>query len=288
MNEQELTKKLTAPFETKDVEWRIQQTTQDKSRGLAVAFITSRAIQRRLDETVGPFHWKTEFSPWHQIGNGSQLCALSIYDEERKEWVTKTDGAENSDIEPVKGGLSDSFKRAAVQWGIGRVLYNMDVVFVDVEKRGKTWYMKKDQQERLDYAYLKMLGKLNLTPAPAGGLRPQAETEGGGEGPAGQAKPAETSGGKTEGMPAGGSKPEGITYIIRHARINKGMNSSSTQLKLESSQGDKLEAFVRGEHPELAVGVVLANAKLEKRQKDTVVYYMLEEFKIAETQPQAA
>lgn len=89
-------------------------------------------------------------------------------------------------------------------------------------------------------------------------------------------------------MPAGGSKPEGITYIIRHARINKGMNSSSTQLKLESSQGDKLEAFVRGEHPELAVGVVLANAKLEKRQKDTVVYYMLEEFKIAETQPQAA
>ena len=108
MNEQELTKKLTAPFEAKDVEWRIQQTTQDKSRGLAVAFITSRAIQKRLDETVGPFHWKTEFSPWHQIGNGSQLCALSIYDEERKEWVTKTDGAENSDIEPVKGGLSDS------------------------------------------------------------------------------------------------------------------------------------------------------------------------------------
>ena len=105
MNEQELTKKLTAPFEAKDVEWRIQQTTQDKSRGLAVAFITSRAIQKRLDETVGPFHWKTEFSPWHQIVNkGSQLCALSIYDEERKEWVTKTDGAENSDIEPQNAG----------------------------------------------------------------------------------------------------------------------------------------------------------------------------------------
>lgn len=85
--------------------------------GAGGGFITSRAIQRRLDETVGPFHWKTEFSPWHQIGNGSQLCALSIYDEERKEWVTKTDGAENSDIEPMKGGLSDSFKRAAVQQG---------------------------------------------------------------------------------------------------------------------------------------------------------------------------
>mgnify|MGYP002508284444 CR=1 FL=1 len=32
--------------------------------------------------------------------------------------------------EPIKGGLSDSMKRAAVQWGIGRVLYNMEPVLV--------------------------------------------------------------------------------------------------------------------------------------------------------------
>ena len=159
MNEQKLTKKLTAPFEAKDVEWRIQQTTQDKSRGLAVAFITSRAIQRRLDETVGPFHWKTEFSPWHQIGNGSQLCALSIYDESRKEWVTKTDGAENSDIEPVKGGLSDSFKRAAVQWGIGRYLYSMGALWVDVEQRGKNCYITESGRKTLDARYARLRRK---------------------------------------------------------------------------------------------------------------------------------
>ncbi len=164
MNEQELTKKLTAPFDAKDVEWRIQQTTQDKSRGLAVAFITSRAIQRRLDETVGPFHWKTEFSPWHQIGNGSQLCALSIYDEERKEWVTKTDGAENSDIEPVKGGLSDSFKRAAVQWGIGRYLYSMGAAWVDVEQKGKNCYITEAGRKTLDARYAQMLQGKALAP----------------------------------------------------------------------------------------------------------------------------
>lgn len=278
---------LAMPFAPEDLEWRLQKVVEARELGIAVPYVTNRAIMSRLDDVVGPENWYNEFKPWHGAGGKeAQLCGISIRYGEG--FITKWDGAENSDIEPVKGGLSDSMKRAAVQWGIGRVLYNMDVVFVDVEKRGKTWYMKKDQQERLDYAYLKMLGKLNLTPAPAGGLRPQAEPEGGGEGPAGQGKPAETSGGKAEGMPAGESKPKGITYIIRHARINKGMNSSSTQLKLESSKGDKLEAFVRGEHPELAVGVVLANAKLEKRQKDTVVYYMLEEFKIAETQPQAA
>ena len=66
------------------------------------------------------------------------------------------------------------------------------------------------------------------------------------------------------------------------------MNSSSTQLKLESSKGDKLDAFVRGEHPELAVGVILVNAKLEKRQQDTIIYYMLEQYEIADAQPKAA
>ena len=162
----------------------------------------------------------------------------------------------------------------------------MDVVFVDVEKRGKTWCIKKDQQERLDYAYLKMLGKLNLTPAPAGGLRPQQE-------PAPEGQTSGTQQGKNNNDAAGRAsegktRGNGISYIIRHARINKGINSTSTQLRLESSQRDKLEAFVRGEHPELAVGVILTDVKLEKRQKDTVVYYMLEKFRIADTQPQAA
>ena len=36
------------------------------------------------------------------------------------------------------------------------------------------------------------------------------------------------------------------------------------------------------------MGVVLVDVKLDKRQKDTVVYFMLEKFKIADTQPQAA
>ena len=36
------------------------------------------------------------------------------------------------------------------------------------------------------------------------------------------------------------------------------------------------------------MGVILTDVKLEKRQKDTVVYYMLEKFRIADTQPQAA
>ena len=279
---------LAMPFAPEDLEWRLQRVVEAKELGIAVPYVTNRAIMGRLDDVVGPENWYNDFKPWHGAnGKEAQLCGISIRYGDG--FITKWDGAEDSDIEPVKGGLSDSMKRAAVQWGIGRVLYNMDVVFVDVEKRGKTWCIKKDQQERLDYAYLKMLGKLNLTPAPAGGLRPQQE-------PAPEGQTSGTQQGKnnndaperSESASKGKPRGNGISYIIRQARINKGINSTSTQLRLESSQGDKLEAFVRGEHPELAVGVILTDVKLEKRQKDTVVYYMLEKFRIADTQPQAA
>lgn len=278
---------LAMPFAPEDLEWRLQRVVEAKELGIAVPYVTNRAIMSRLDDVVGPENWYNDFKPWHGAGGKeAQLCGISIRYGDG--FITKWDGAEDSDIEPVKGGLSDSMKRAAVQWGIGRVLYNMDVVFVDVEKRGKTWSIKNNQQERLDYAYLKMLGKLNLKPAPAGGLRPQAEPE-----PAPDSQASGTQQGKNNNDAAGRAsegktRGNGISYIIRHARINRGINSTSTQLRLESSQGDRLEAFVRGEHPELAVGVVLVDVKLDKRQKDTVVYYILEKFKIADTQPQAA
>ena len=119
MTEQEIMQALAAPFAAKDVEWRGPNTTQDHTRGMAVPYIDSRAIQNRLDAVVGIYNWKTEYRPWHQVmkgerqqggkePNASQLCGLSIYCKERQEWIPKWDGAENSDIEPVKGGLSEN------------------------------------------------------------------------------------------------------------------------------------------------------------------------------------
>ncbi|MFR7743272.1 MAG: Rad52/Rad22 family DNA repair protein [Acutalibacteraceae bacterium] len=55
---------------------------------------------------------------------GISTCSCIYF--EGKGFITKWDGAEDSDIEPAsRGGLSDSMKRAAVRWGIGRVLYKM-------------------------------------------------------------------------------------------------------------------------------------------------------------------
>ena len=106
---------LAKPFAPEDLEWRLQKTIEAKLRGIAVPYVTNRAIQARLDDVVGPDGWYNEYKPWHRAGQkDSQLCGISIYFPERG-FITKWDGAEGSDIEPVKGSLSDSMKRAAVQ-----------------------------------------------------------------------------------------------------------------------------------------------------------------------------
>ena len=159
----ELLSRLAAPFAAEDLEWRLQIAYEDRMQGIAVPYVTNRAIQNRLDDVMGPDRWHNEFKPWHSTGKReSQLCGISLYFEERG-WITKWDGAEDSDIEPIKGGLSDSMKRAANQWGIGRVLYSMDTVWVNVEKKGKQHYedVLRRELDGLDddFATLKLLSQ---------------------------------------------------------------------------------------------------------------------------------
>lgn len=171
LNPKEMQQALAKPFAPEDLEWRLQNTTEEKMRGLAVPYVTNRAIQNRLDEVCGPENWYNDFKPWHSNGKKeAQLCGIAIFFEGRG-FITKWDGAEDSDIESVKGGLSDSMKRAAVQWGIGRVLYDLNTVWVEIEKRGRSFVIKDSERARLDNAYLSALKRLGLTPAAACGIQ---------------------------------------------------------------------------------------------------------------------
>jgi hypothetical protein len=127
-------KALQAYFAPDEIEWRIQQAGEKNGRvwAIAVPYVTNRAIQSRLDEVVGPENWRNEFSPGP---DGGVMCGISI--RVCGEWVTKWDGAENTDVEGVKGGLSAAMKRAAVQWGIGRYLYGLEESFAHVHDRGR-------------------------------------------------------------------------------------------------------------------------------------------------------
>ena len=126
--------KLKDCFEPNDIEWRLQQCgkgSNGKIWGMALAYVTNRAIMNRLDEVCGPENWKNEFKA---APDGGILCGISIKVD--GEWVTKWDGAENTDIEAVKGGLSGAMKRAAVQWGIGRYLYKLEESWINANENG--------------------------------------------------------------------------------------------------------------------------------------------------------
>lgn len=133
---------LHSPFKTEDIEWRVQRTlnTAKGPKAVVLAYVTNRAIMNRLDEVFGVGNWMNEYKEWRDKG---VLCGISAKID--GEWVTKWDGAEETNIEAVKGGFSGSMKRAAVQWGIGRYLYNLDETWVDLKERGQN-YVKFDNK----------------------------------------------------------------------------------------------------------------------------------------------
>ena len=115
----DLLKKLREPFRKEELEFRVGATNNDKSMGLALAYVQARAIQNRLDELFGVDGWTVSYK---EISAGF-ICSLSIKINDR--WVTKEDGAGMTEYESVKGGISNAFKRVASSgFGIGRYLYN--------------------------------------------------------------------------------------------------------------------------------------------------------------------
>ena len=61
LNPKEMQQALAKPFAPEDLEWRLQNTTEEKMRGLAVPYVTNRAIQHRLGEVCGPENWYNDF-----------------------------------------------------------------------------------------------------------------------------------------------------------------------------------------------------------------------------------
>jgi hypothetical protein len=77
-----------------------------------------------LDETFGPMNWQRH----HSRDNAN--CIVSIWDNEKKQWIDKEDTGTESNTEKEKGLASDSFKRACVNIGIGRELYTSPTIFI--------------------------------------------------------------------------------------------------------------------------------------------------------------
>lgn len=233
-------------------------------------YVTARAIQNRLDAVVGAQNWKPVFRQWHTVtdrdGNPipSQLCTIQIFDDERHEWLEKTDGAENTDYEPVKGGLSDAMKRAASQWGIGRYLYKLGTPWVDVEFFGKTAVIAKKEMPGLNQFHDDFIAKLK---GPMPGNRsnpPQQERQ------RSETSPQSNTSSGNRATTNGSAKPkisiaDTPRYTIRKAVPHRFKSGIMTIMDIECENGDVFTVFCDKPDDALRAGTVLTNLRVSQR-----------------------
>lgn len=146
-----------------EIECRVNQISE---KGLTLLlYKDARCDMNILDETVGTSDWERE----HKELKGNIYCGVSIYDKDKDDWVTKWDAGKESNTEAEKGEASDSFKRACVNWGIGRELYTAPFIYIPANKtmifrnnKGKYVTNDKFRVEKIKYSEKKEIIGLSI------------------------------------------------------------------------------------------------------------------------------
>ncbi len=126
-----ITERLKQPFDPSVIHWRVGATNKDKTKGIALAYINPRDAMKRFDDVCGDL-WQAEY-PF----DGCCRIGLKIDNE----WLWRSNGAGETQVEGEKGKFSDAFKRAAVLWGVGRYLYYLDNTWVAIKPQGRSYVL---------------------------------------------------------------------------------------------------------------------------------------------------
>lgn len=123
---------LKRPFPASAISWRAGATNAKKNGGkpnkcIALAYIDARDVMERLDYAFGA-NWQCKYSH----ADKKTICEIQVLIN--GQWITRSNGAGDSDIEAEKGAISDAFKRAAVMFGVGRYLYNLPNTWVECDE----------------------------------------------------------------------------------------------------------------------------------------------------------
>lgn len=105
----------------------------------------ARADMKLLDQIYGPLNWQRK----HEMIGNNLYCTVSVWDEDKQQWISKMDVGTESYTEKEKGQASDSFKRACVSLGIGRELYTAPFIWVSASKVN----LQKKQDGRTEKYY---------------------------------------------------------------------------------------------------------------------------------------
>lgn len=144
-----ITEQLKAPFDPSILHWRVGATNKEKTQGIALAYIDSRDVMKRFDQVCGDL-WQVDY-PFEGC------CRIGIKID--NEWLWRSNGAGETNVEAEKGQYSDAFKRAAVLWGVGRYLYYLKNIWVPLKQSGRShvlaqtpalpsWALPKPQENK--------------------------------------------------------------------------------------------------------------------------------------------
>lgn len=99
-----------------DIEVKVKKVQANGA--VLLLYKTARTDMDILDESVGAENWTDDYK---EI-KGNLYCAISIYEKEKGQWISKWDcgieSREDGDGNEKKGEASDAFKRAGFRWGM--------------------------------------------------------------------------------------------------------------------------------------------------------------------------
>lgn len=136
-----LYEKLSAPFEAKDIEFRIGNRSKNEPKKVLIyAYTTRDAIQKRFNDVCGPYGWEPKYRPL--LGNKLEgfICEITIYNvvfdsDGTVRDVRMEDGADVTEMgsQDVKGGFTHALKRTAQMFGVGMYLTGWEQVWITIE-----------------------------------------------------------------------------------------------------------------------------------------------------------
>ena len=123
---------LSEPFPDDAIRWKPEVTKKKSGEPIVnnngervagcTAHIDARDVMNRLDSVVGWQNWNDEYLV---VGSKNVECRLTVMG------ITKIDvgqiPTDGGFADPLKSAYSDALKRAAVKFGIGRHLYEMEM-----------------------------------------------------------------------------------------------------------------------------------------------------------------
>lgn len=113
-------------LQPEDIEVRVGNKIKDTDNISLLLYQDSRCTARNLDKQFGQFGWQIDY----KVVGDQIYGTLSIWDEEKKQWISKSDTGDKSNISEDKGQSSDILKRCAVRWGFGTELYTAPKIIV--------------------------------------------------------------------------------------------------------------------------------------------------------------